>query len=122
MALWPTSEGEKSEKLSNKYPEQFTHRGLFWKYRNKLAHEFRLPGGGAQSAFRNEFTPYYQEAATITEVNPVEGLVLDKRWELIYPTGFFRVVAKASLDSICRKYKIEASSPFLHYQEGSSWL
>ena len=119
---WPLSQNGKPEKLEGLRPQDFTHRNLFWKYRNRLAHEFRLPGAGAESTFRFEDQPYYQEVSTVTDINPVSRLVFDNRWELVYPTGFFVVTVKQALDSLCVKYKSEGTSPFMQYYEGSSWL
>ncbi|HIM39435.1 MAG TPA: hypothetical protein EYM37_05785 [Methylophaga aminisulfidivorans] len=123
LAEWPCKSNGQPEKLDGKFlPSRFTHKNLLWMYRNKLAHEFRLPGAGAESPFRIEFSPYYQEVSTISDIDPVSGLILSKRWELVYPTGFFVQIAKSSLESICSDYRISGSSPFLSYQEGSSWL
>lgn len=118
---WPKKQG-KHEKLNNLRPDDLTHRGLVWKYRNRLAHEFRLPGSGAQSPFRMEYKPYYQEVSTVTDIDPVNGLIFSNHWELIYPTGFFFDITKAVLDSICEQYRTELSSPFLQYDEGSLWV
>lgn len=122
LAHWPMKADGTPEKLGKLWPEDLTHRGLFWKYRNKLAHEFRLPGRGAQSPFRWEHEPYYQEMSTITNVDPVNGLIFDNHWELIYPTGFFLNIFKESLDSIYLKYMNEKTSPFLLYDESNLWL
>lgn len=119
---WPLQNNGEPKKLSGKHPYEFTHRNLLWMYRNKLAHEFRLPGKGAESVFRMEFEPYYQEVSTITEIDSVDGFKFSNRWELIYPTGFFVKIAKETLESICEQYRINGNSPFLSYQEGSSWL
>lgn len=123
IAEWPCQRTGQPEKLDGKFlPSKFTHKNLLWMYRNKLAHEFRLPGTGAESSFRTEFAPYYQEVSTISNVDPVSGLILNSRWELVYPAGFFVDIAKSSLESICSDYLITGKSPFLSYQEGSSWL
>lgn len=123
LAEWPYQSNGQPEKLDGKFlPSKFTHKNLLWMYRNKLAHEFRLPGTGAESPFRMEFAPYYQEVSTISDIDPVSGLIFSNRWELVYPTGFFVQIAKSSLESICSDYRISGTSPFLSYQEGSSWL
>lgn len=118
---WPKKQG-KNEKLNDLRLEDFTHQGLVWKYRNRLAHEFRLPGSGDQSPFRMEYKPYYQVVSTKTDIDPVNGFIFENHWELIYPTGFFFNITKVALDSICEKYRAELSSPFLQYDEGSLWV
>lgn len=123
LAEWPCQDNGQPEKLDGRFlPCKFTHRNLLWMYRNKLAHEFRLPGAGAESAFRVEFSPYYQEVLTVSDVNPASGLVFSNRWELVYPTGFFIQIAKRALESICSDYRVSGTSPFLSYQEGGPWL
>ncbi|PTB99847.1 hypothetical protein C9993_00705 [Marinobacter sp. Z-F4-2] len=123
IAEWPCQGNGQPEKLDGRVlPSGFTHKNLLWMYRNKLAHEFRLPGAGAESAFRTEFDPYYQEVSTVSGVDPVSGLVFNNRWELVYPTGFFVQIVKRSLDNICTDYRASGTSPFLSYQEGSLWL
>lgn len=123
LAEWSVQANGQPEKLHGKLlPCRFTHRNLLWMYRNKLAHEFRLPGAGAESAFRTELEPYYQEVSTVSGVDPVSGLVFSNRWELVYPTGFFVQIAKRVLESICADYRASGTSPFLSYQEGSLWL
>lgn len=120
---WPCQSNGSPDKLNGKLlPYMFTHKNLLWKYRNKLAHEFRLPGAGAESVFRMEADPYYQEVSTISDIDPVDGFIFSNRWELIYPTGFFAQIAKSALESICSEYRGSGTSPFLSYQEGSSWL
>lgn len=120
---WPCLSNDSPDKLNGKFlPYMFTHKNLLWKYRNKLAHEFRLPGSGAESVFRRESEPYYQEVSTVSDIVPVDGLIFRNRWELIYPTDFFAQIAKSALESICSEYRNSCTSPFLSYQEGGSWL
>jgi len=122
LNIWPRLKSGVPEKLDGRSPDKFTHRNLLWMYRNKLAHEFRLPGSGSESPFKLEFEPYYTEVSTITDIKPVSGVIFSNRWELIYPTGFLFEITKNALDSICQKYKIKGTSPFLSYEEGCSWL
>ncbi len=119
---WPHKSNGNPEELGGHCPDKFTHRNLLWKYRNKLAHEFRLPGEGAQSPFRLEFEAYYTEVAKITGIDSDNGFIFSNQWELIYPTGLFFEITKKALESICTEYRKKGSSPFLNYQEGSSWL
>ena len=119
---WPHQSSGSPEKLDRRSPDQFTHRNLLWMYRNKLAHEFRTPGAGVEFSFRLEFKPYYTVQSEV-DINPVVGLsFLNQQWEPIYPVGLFVELAKNSLESICNQYKKEGTSPFLSYQESSSWL
>ncbi len=119
---WPKQKSDQLEILNKKSLEQFTHRNLLWMYRNRLTHEFRLPGKGSQSSFRMEYEPYYQEVAYITEFNTTEGLKFKGHWELIYPTGFFKNITSNCIESICSEYSEKQVSPFSEYREGSSWL
>ncbi|MBQ4798964.1 hypothetical protein J8L73_07445 [Pseudoalteromonas sp. MMG006] len=123
LAEWPHQSIDQPEKLDGKFlPSKFTHKNMLWMYRNKLAHEFSLPGTGAESPFRMEFAPYYQEVSMLSDIDPVSGLIFSNRWELVYPTGFFVQIAKSSLESIFTDYRISGTNPFLSYQESSLWL
>lgn len=120
---WPLKSNGKPEKLGSKFfPYMFTHKHLLWMYRNKLTHEFRLPGGGIESVLKMKFDPYYQEVSTVSDIDPVHGFVFSNRWELIYPTGFIYRITKNTLESVCVKYQACGISPFSSYKEGSSWL
>ncbi|MDQ0288037.1 hypothetical protein [Oligosphaera ethanolica] len=116
---WPKKEPKKLEKLNNKYLEQFTHRNLLWIYRNRLTHAFRPPGKGYQSPFKIEDDPYYKMVIDVKELIDQNG---EKRWELVYPTGFFKNIANNCLESICCECLKKKRSPFLEYSEDSFWL
>ncbi|MBH0042883.1 MULTISPECIES: hypothetical protein [unclassified Pseudoalteromonas] len=119
---WPKQKNKHPETLDRLSPERFTHKNLLYMYRNKLAHEFRLLGNGAESPFRVEFKPYYQEVSTVTDLSSMGGLVSTKTWRLVYPIGFFVKIAKNSLESICIEYNSKGTSPFLNYKESDLWL
>lgn len=86
-----------------------THR--LYAYRNHLVHEFREPGHGIEFSDDGS-SPYYHgrtdEAAR-------------ESWELVYPIGFFRLLAHRSLATL-KTYLLQADlDPYACYHFGSPW-
>ncbi|MDG2790896.1 hypothetical protein P7M42_07130 [Vibrio parahaemolyticus] len=122
LEIWPKDINGEPIKKGGLNPLVFTHGNLIWKYRNKLAHEFRNPGNGVDIDVKLTKTAYYQEVSKVTDMSPIDGLSFENRWELVYPTGFFYHLTKSILDGVCNSYQKQGNSPFLSYSEGSSWL
>lgn len=118
---WPCKNGMPVKLAATYLPEMFTHSHLLWKYRNKLAHEFRLLGAGFESSSLSEDFPSYQNISSIQH-NEATGYVTTSRWELIYPIYFFAQLTECALESICSEYRTRNTSPFAQYVEGSFWL
>ena len=122
LEIWPKDIGGEPIKKLRLNPSLFTHGNLIWKYRNKLAHEFRNPGNSVDMDVKLTKTAYYQEVSKVIDISPIDGLSFEKRWELVYPTGFFYHLTKSILDGVCDTYQKQGNSPFLSYFEGTSWL
>ncbi|MCU2348205.1 hypothetical protein [Enterobacter roggenkampii] len=121
ITRWPHEAG-KPKKLNGKLnPHQFTHANLFYRYRNKLAHEFRSPGAGFESPTRPMEFPHYQRIGLMSP-GLSGGLIISNKWELIYPIQFFAQLTENAIDSISQQYRESNKSPFVHYKEGSDWL
>jgi len=120
LTRWPSSDGM-PKPLNGNFPVNFTHAELLWRYRNKLAHEFRLPGAGFESTSRPDRRPHYQNVGSISP-DSAGGIIISHRWELIFPMRFFAQITENTLDSICQKHRENQTSPFLHFEEGSYWL
>ena len=86
---WPTCKNGNLKSLGCIRIDHLLHKHLLWLYRNRLVHEFRIPGLGSESPFRLEYDPYYQEVSTIDYSCDTGIEFTDPRWELVYPTGFF---------------------------------
>ncbi|MFH7826479.1 hypothetical protein [Kluyvera chengduensis] len=118
LSLWPHQEG-KPVKLNRQYaPDEFTHLHLLWKYRNKLAHELRVPGTSSEFPTESSRIPYY---VNLNQVND-KGLLINGKWLLIYPIDFFAEITDKAIDTLCSYYRTKNTSPFLHYTEGAFWL
>ncbi len=87
------------------------HVHRFYTYRCYLVHEFREPGYGMEISDDSD-SPYYHG---MSETGGVET------WELVYPVGFFRLLAKRSLFNL-KRYLLENDlDPYSFYEFGSPW-
>lgn len=121
LALWPHDEMQRPIKLGRTSWENLTHKNLFWQYRNSLMHEFRIPGRAVELGVETN-SPFYQKVSQIDDYRPDAGIKLTNRWELLYPTGFFQVVAENILEEVAAHHRSAQTSPFAAYSEGSFWI
>lgn len=118
---WPTDENGKFKCLGSVQIKYLLHKHLLWLYRNRLVHEYRIPGLGAESPVRREDDPYYQELSTgIFQDTGISRI--HSHWELVYPTGFFQQITKTALTNIAEFHKQNETSPFAAYSEGNYWI
>ncbi len=92
------------------------HVNLLYAYRNHLLHEFREPGEGMETDQRKTSPHYYP----MTHVQTDEH---DEResWELVYPLGFFVVLAESCLKNL-NYYLLENDlDPYSCYSFGTVW-
>lgn len=122
MVHWPQKSGCIPEKLGRLGLDKLQHKNLLWLYRNSLVHEFRLPGRGVERRGTQESSAYYQQVSQIEGLNPEVGLQFSNRWELIYPTGFFKSLAERVLHRVADFHLLNGTSPFAAYSEGSFWI
>ena len=119
---WPTDENGKFKYLGSVQIKYLLHKHLLWLYRNRLVHEYRIPGLDFESPFRPEYDPYYQQVSTIDFSRDAEISLIHSHWELVYPTGFFQQITKTALTNIAEFHKQNETSPFAAYSEGNYWI
>ena len=119
---WPTDENGNFRHLGNIQIEHLLHKHLLWLYRNRLVHEYRIPGLGSESPFRLEYDPYYQQVSTIDFSRDTGIRLTDSHWELVYPTGFFRQITETVLMNIAKFHRQNETSPFTAYSDGNYWI
>ncbi|MFC3853505.1 hypothetical protein ACFOSD_11720 [Salinispirillum marinum] len=121
LKLWPHDKNNSPIKLGSIHWNQLTHKNLFWLYRNSLMHEYRIPGRAIELNV-TKVEPFYQKVYQIEDYCPDEGVSFTHRWELLYPSGFFRVVAENILEDVAKYHKTEGTSPFKDYSDGTFWI
>ncbi len=87
------------------------HVHRFYTYRCYLVHEFREPGHGMEISDDGD-SPYY---------HGMSDLAGSATWELVYPVGFFRLLAKRSLSNLKRHLLDNDFDPYSFYEFGSPW-
>lgn len=87
------------------------HVHRLYTYRCYLVHEFREPGHGMEISDDGN-SPYY---------HGMSDLAGSDTWELVYPVGFFRLLAKRSLFNLKRHLLEFDLDPYSFYQFGSPW-
>lgn len=121
ITIWPCDKAGQMLKLDRISLQDLTHKGLLWQYRNSLVHEYRIPGRSSElGPRRNE--PFYQQVSQIEDISSEQGIVFTNRWELLYPTGFFRQLVEQILDEVAKFHLANNTSPFAPYSEGSYWI
>lgn len=93
-----------------------THLNLLYAYRNHLIHEFREPGEGMETDQRKIFPHYYPMTHLQTDEH-------DEResWELVYPLGFFVLLAESCLQSLKHYLSENDLDPYSSYKFGTVW-
>lgn len=122
LAYWPVDSANGRKRIGDIGFEKLQHKNLLWLYRNTLVHEYRIPGRGSELSAREEVAPYYQQVAKVEDIHPQSGLIFTKRWELVYPTGFFIQLSEEILQNVAAYHLKEDSSPFAAYSDGSYWI
>ena len=122
LESWPQSSDSLPQRLGTLTPNRLQHKHLLWLYRNSLVHEYRLPGRGAERYNLRDSSAYYQQVAELEGLSPEVGLQFSNRWELIYPTGFFKRLAEQVLQCVAEFHLSNGTSPFEAYSEGSYWI
>lgn len=120
--LWPSSSEGNFYKIGNVLPCKLKHKHLLWLYRNALVHEYRLPGKGAEISRSEDTKPYYQQLSSLTGFHSGGELDFSQRWELVYPTGFFKSLASKVLDGVAAFHRDKGSNPFEAYSDSSYWI
>ena len=120
LDLWPTQNG-KPIKIGKVLPHQLKHEYLLWLYRNSVVHEYRSPGRGVELGQYVPEYAFYQEMATVSEIDEKE-FKFTSHWELVYPYRFFINLCKEALDVVSLLHNKNKTSPFQAYSEGTFWL
>lgn len=120
LDLWPTQNG-KPIKIGKVLPHQLKHEYLLWLYRNSVVHEYRNPGRGVELGQYVPEYAFYQEMATVSEIDEKE-FKFTSHWELVYPYRFFINLCKEALDVVSLLHNKNKTSPFQAYSEGTFWL
>lgn len=92
----------------------YQHLELLWVYRNKIAHECRSPGYGADISIKDK--AYY-----IDRSSENSNGVWESTWELTYPEALFCNLTSnciINLESYCNTHDID---PYESYEFGSEW-
>ncbi|MDP4535594.1 hypothetical protein Q3O60_05300 [Alkalimonas collagenimarina] len=121
LALWPHDEMNQPIKLGGSSWDKLTHKNLLWQYRNSLMHEYRIPGRALEYNVKTSI-PFYQQISQIDEGCLSTGLIFTNSWELLYPTGFFQIVAENTLEGVAAYHKSAQTCPFAAYSDGSFWI
>ncbi|GGY54543.1 hypothetical protein GCM10011297_29150 [Bacterioplanes sanyensis] len=121
LLRWPRDDKGRPIKLGSISLDKLTHKSLLWQYRNSLMHECRIPGRAVEWSVK-ESIPFYQKVSQFDDYCPDAGLTFTSRWELLYPTGFFQVVAENILADVADYHRSAQTSPFAAYSEGSFWI
>lgn len=122
LAIWPVDTSGCPKRLGDINFEKLQHKNLLWLYRNSLMHEYRIPGRGSELGVREVAEPFYQQVSQVEEICPQAGLIFTNRWELVYPTEFFRRLAENILGNVAQYHRRENTSPFEAYSDGSYWI
>ena len=125
---WPTGQCGEPKPIGCTRVDQLQHKHLLWLYRNKMVHEYRIPGlwreeWQAESVLENNphlTNPYYQEVSVVEPED--EKMKITNRWELVYPTDFFLWITETAIANIAEFHERNGSSPFAAYSEGSYWI
>ena len=88
------------------------HVNLFYRLRNHLFHELRLPGYGAELC--NDVEPFYS-SMTDLETN-------QKTWELVYPIKFYDNLCISALKNLKIYYLKDRINPYSCYTFGTYWI
>ncbi len=123
LKLWPTGNDGVPLALGNYRLEKFTHASMFYCFRNKMVHEFRMPGGGSH-LFAGK-TPFYQRITTADVEHTPSGVRMTPsflRWELIYPEKFVSALCRGILGSVTEALHAESRSPYDEFIEGEYWI
>jgi hypothetical protein len=121
-SCWPVSATGQREKIRDISFEMLQHKHLLWLYRNNLVHEYRIPGRGSELGLRDSQEPCYRQVAQIESIDCEDRLVFSNRFELIYPTAFFRTLAETVLHNVAQHHLGAGRNPFLAFSDGSYWL
>lgn len=106
---WPSSVPKAFEDITL---EHLQHANLFYRYRNSLVHELRLPGYGTE--FKSDTEPFYH---SMTHLETEE-----ETWELVYPLGFYERVCRTAIDKLHEYYVKERIDPYSLYSFGTYWI
>ncbi len=93
-----------------------THSNLLYAYRNHLIHEFREPGRGTELDQRDT-SPYYFRMTHISLCGSSEF----ETWELVYPLGFFIILAESCLLKLKQHLLQNDLNPYSFYEFGTVW-
>lgn len=119
--LWPKDNKNDPIKLGSIAWEKLTHKNLFWQYRNTLMHEYRIPGRAVElNVITSE--PFYQKVSQFDDYCSDIAITFSNRWELLYPTNFFKTVAENILKEVAQYHLSEGTSPFNAYSDGTFWI
>ncbi|WP_156887670.1 hypothetical protein [Desulfotignum balticum] len=121
-SCWPVSATGQREKIGDILFEMLQHKHLLWLYRNNLVHEYRIPGRGSELGLKDSQEPCYRQVAQVESVDSEAGLVFSNRFELLYPTAFFRTLAETVLHNVAQHHLGAETNPFLAFSDGSYWL
>ena len=107
------------QKLFNRLSlSSFTHKNLFYSYRNSLVHELQEPGYGME--FHNKHkAPFYHGRTSFEGESSMNGI---RFLELVYPLNFYFSLTEGIINNV-RAYLIENNiNPYEAYSFGSSWI
>lgn len=92
------------------------HVNLLYAYRNHLIHEFREPGESIETD-QGKTSPHYYP---MTHIQTDEH---DEResWELVYPLGFFVLLAESCLKNLNHYLSENDLDPYSCYNYGTVW-
>ncbi|WP_124082540.1 hypothetical protein [Pseudomonas aeruginosa] len=122
LERWPKNSDGSPKALGGLNLSKIQHKSLLWSYRNSLVHEYRIPGRGAERRLGQDSSAYYQQVSAVEGLDLENGLRFSNRWELIYPTGFFRSLAEHVLQRVAEFHLLNGSCPFAAYSQGSYWI
>ena len=92
------------------------HADLLYIYRNHLVHEFREPGSGMEMNQRR-IEPYYHGMTHLDNM----GRSVTESWELVYPLGFFKLLAESCLANLKDQFEQNEINPYSSYEFGTLW-
>ncbi len=107
--LWPKNIPKPLEDIQI---EHLQHANLFYRHRNSLIHEMRVPGYGSE--FSADNVPFYHSRSMLED----ESIT----WELVYPTGFFHQICTDGIRKLKEYYLRDRIDPYEHYTYGSYWI
>jgi len=90
--------------------ESVRHANLFYQYRNEMVHMFKEPGHPMEVS-NDGLSPYYS--------GMINGA--QKKWELVYPLGFFEVLCTSCLNGLKKYLEENDIDPYSCYEFVDMW-